>query len=79
MEKHIIAEFTKTRNRYRILKEDSEMKDPGTRQWIPAVIYQEYRHWNNALGDYDPPIEGGKVYVREKSDFIEKFDLVLDL
>lgn len=36
------------------------VKDPTTREWFEAVMYQETEL-------------GGEVYVREKTDFIDKF------
>lgn len=46
---------------YRIM-EFCRMKNPTTREWVDAVIYRNIRTYEN--------------FVREKSDFEDKFKLV---
>ena len=72
-----IVEFWRTKNRYKVLNMNSKMKHPETGDWIPAVIYQEYKVLDKT-GEYIETTNG-QVYIREKTDFINKFSLVLDL
>lgn len=51
--------FKETGNEYLIL-EEGELKDPSTRIWIPSVTYKS--------------VDTGKVYTREMTDFLNKFD-----
>lgn len=78
MYKNSIVEFTKTKNRYKILQFDSKMKDPTTRKWLDSVIYQECKKFNSLTKEYIN-IDNGKIYVREKKDFLRKFELILDI
>lgn len=75
MENKIVARFDKTGNLYKVLEENSEMKHPTSREWIPAVIYQSYKKLVN--GEYVEETEP-KKYVREKREFLERFTLVFD-
>jgi len=51
--------FKKTGNQYEVLEESAEMKNPITRNWEKCVIYKS--------------LDSGKIYVREETDFREKF------
>lgn len=47
---------------YKLLHEDLEIKDSGTRDWKQGVLYEQ--------------IESGLLFVREKEEFLNKFELV---
>lgn len=49
------------KNKDYTVQSELEMKCPVTRKWVDAIAYLSY--------------ETGKVYVREKTDFIKKFKL----
>lgn len=68
-----IVRFKKTGNLYKILSSRCEMKNPVTREWMQAVIYETYK---DAQGR---EVGEKNVYVREKQEFMERFELVLDL
>ena len=63
MIKNLIYEHLKTGNLYLVLGE-TEFKDPSTRTWVNAVLYKPL------YGDMS------KTYVRELTDFSEKFKVV---
>ena len=71
----MIVKFLKTGDLYKVLEENSEMKHPESREWIPSVIYQSYKKLVD--GEY-VEITEPKNYVREKKEFIERFLPVLD-
>lgn len=66
----MIVKFLKTGDLYKVLEENSEMKHPESREWIPSVIYQSYKKLVN--GEYIEVTEP-KTYVREKTEFLERF------
>ena len=67
-----IAEFSRTKNKYKILFDSVKMKNPETRQWQDCVVYQDYIHFDNP----DVIIEDGQIYVRELTDFNNKFKII---
>lgn len=73
-----IVEFEKTKNHYLVLNENAKMKDPTTRGWVNCVIYTDYKK-STPQGYIEVPENSRGVYVREKSDFLKKFTLCLDL
>ena len=77
MYKDTIVEFYRTHNRYKVLCVDSKMKDPSTGDWLDAVIYQEEQVLGEN-GEYEESVTKA-VYVREKLDFIRKFNLSMKL
>ena len=56
--------FKETGNLYEVLDDNAEMKNPETREWIKCVIYKS--------------LDSGKTYVREETDFREKFKSCYD-
>lgn len=68
-----IVEFKKTKNRYRIAG-FGRMKDPKGNGWFDAVIYETYMDYDPDEDDY---VKSGtsNVYVREKDDFENKFEI----
>ena len=44
----------------------TEMKDPTTGKWLPAVMY---------VTDTDKDTSDMPIYIRERKDFLEKFEL----
>lgn len=59
-----MEQYTYKGKTYTSIKE-VQMKDPTTRDWHTAILY---------IGE---PVDGvTPTYVREKSDFLEKFKLV---
>lgn len=75
MESLIIARYNGTGNLYEVLSRECKMKDPETREWLPAVIYKTYKLLEN--GEYKEP-DKKEVYIRALREFNEKFDLVLN-
>ena len=71
----IIVKFLKTGDLYRVLEENSEMKHPESREWIPSIVYQSYKKL--VKGEYVEVTEP-KVYIRERAEFLERFLTVLD-
>ncbi len=65
-----IVEFKKTKNRYRIAG-FGRMKNPSNGKWVDSVIYEAISEYKEDYG-YIPTERG--VYIREKSDFEEKFE-----
>lgn len=65
-----------TRNLYKILSSECKMKNPETREWQPAVIYQGYKILKDGKYIDDPE---GKIWVREFMEFNEKFELTINL
>lgn len=47
--------------KYQIVSIEARMKNPTTREWLDCVIYAD--------------IDTDVVYVREKQDFFDKFEL----
>lgn len=72
---YMIVKFLKNGDLYKVLEENSEMKHPESREWIPSVIYQSYKKLVN--GEYVEVTEP-KVYVRERQEFFERFLPALD-
>ena len=68
-----IVEFKKTKNRYRIAG-FGRMKDPKGNGWFDAVIYETYMDYDPDEDDY---VKSGtsNIYVREKDDFENKFEI----
>lgn len=58
-----IFEFLKTGNKYRVVGE-AIMKHPVTREWVECIIYKQLTE--------EKPL----TFVREKSEFLERFKLV---
>lgn len=48
---------------YYLINAKVRMKDPGTREWVPAVLYED---------------KNRNPYVRSGSDFYERFEKVED-
>ena len=73
-----IYEFKETKNRYRILNERALLKDPTTREWRECIIYTPYETYNQTDGTRTK-VSGveEQIYVREKSDFNDKFREIL--
>lgn len=71
----IIVKFLKTGDLYKVLEENSEMKHPESRDWIPSVVYQSYKKLVD--GEYIEVTEP-KIYVRERQEFFERFLPALD-
>jgi len=70
-----IVEFIKTKNHYEILNE-ALMKNPETRKWQDCVIYQQYENFDDKAEVWYPVIENALIFVREKTDFWNKFKLL---
>lgn len=74
--KNSIVRFKRTGNLYKILSTNCKFKNPETREWISAVIYQSYKILKD--GEYfDDPEQN--IWVREFQDFNNKFELSLKL
>ena len=58
-----IYKFKETGNLYEVISFSAKMKNPITREWLDAVIYQSYNNEN-------------ETWVREKSEFLERFENV---
>ena len=67
-----IVEFKKTKNRYRIAG-FGRMKNPGNGKWLDSVIYEQYMEYDPETDDYTKMEPS--VYIREKTDFEDKFEL----
>ncbi len=84
MEDALLVKFIKTGNLYQVVDYNSTMKHPVTRKWEPAVIYKAYKilQLDGTFRDIDESEDGAeatKNFVRLKSEFIQKFEPVLDL
>lgn len=75
--KETIVEYDGTKNRYLVLSDNARIKHPETREWMPGVIYQEYKHLTS--NGYYEDVATPNIYVREKEEFKQKFSLCLDL
>ena len=58
--KNSIYKFKRTGNLYRILSSNCKMKNPISREWLPAVIYQS--------------CDDDRVWIRELKEFKERFE-----
>lgn len=73
-----VVEFIRTKNHYQVISDNAMMKHPDTGAWVKCVIYKDYKKCTPQ--GYVEVEEGEKnTYVREKSDFLKKFTLCLDL
>lgn len=72
MEKDSIYKYKGTGNLYKVLSSNCKMKNPVTRNWDQAVIYQGYKLLKDNKYINDPD---RKVWVRELQEFKEKFEL----
>jgi hypothetical protein len=84
MEDALLVKFIKTGNLYQVVDYNSTMKHPVTRKWEPAVIYKAYKilQSDGTFRDIDESEDGSgitKTFVRLKSEFVQKFEPVLDL
>lgn len=74
-----IVEYGETKNHYAVLEENALMKNPETRDWVKSVIYIQYKNVNET-GEYvEVPESERMIFVREYTDFWNKFSLCLDL
>ena len=71
----MIVKFLKNRDLYKVLEENSEMKHPESREWIPSVIYQSYK---KLVGGEYQDVSDPKIFVRERKEFLERFLPALD-
>ena len=71
----MIVKFLKTGDLYKVLEENSEMKHPENRDWIPSIVYQSYK---KLVGGEYVEVTSPKTYVREKKEFLERFLPVFD-
>lgn len=67
-----IYENKESKNRYKILSDNALMKNPVSREWEECVIYVPYET-KGENGNVKVNSIENQVYVREKSDFLEKF------
>lgn len=67
-----IYENKESKNRYKILSDNALMHDQTTDSWITCIIYIPYE---TRVEDGNIKVNSieNQVYVREKSDFLEKF------
>lgn len=54
--------YTYKNKEYKLLYDDLEVKDSDSREWKQGVLYEQ--------------IESGLLFVREKEEFLSKFELV---
>jgi hypothetical protein len=75
-----IVEYDKTKNHYVVLSDGKAlMKNQETGEWARCVIYSQYKNINEK-GEYiEIPEEMRMIFVREYTDFWNKFSLCLDL
>ena len=66
----MIVKFLKTGDLYKVLEENSVMKNPESREWNKCVIYQQYK---KLVGGEYQDISDPKIFVRERKDFLNKF------
>jgi hypothetical protein len=71
----MIVKFVKTGDLYKVLEENSEMKHPESRNWIPSIVYQQYK---KLVGGEYQDISDPKIFVRERKEFLERFLPVFD-
>lgn len=79
----LIVKYINTGNLYKVVDDNAVMKHPITRKWEPAVVYKSYKLLEptgeyRELGDSDSD-EVKKTFIRLKSEFLQKFETVLDL
>lgn len=79
----LLVKYIKTGNLYKIVDYNATMKHPVTRKWEPAVVYKSYKILQPDGSFRDPDESDGseisKNFVRLKSEFLQKFEPVLDL
>lgn len=83
-ESFLLVKFIKTGNLYKVVDYNSTMKHPVTRKWEPAVIYRAYKilQPDGTFRDIDEAEDGAEItknFVRLRSEFVQKFEPVLDL
>lgn len=66
----MIVKFLKSGDLYKVLEENSEMKHPESRDWIPSIVYQSYK---KLVGGEYVEVTEPKVYIRERQEFFERF------
>lgn len=71
----MIVKFLKNGDLYKVLEENSEMKHPESREWIPSIVYQSYK---KLVGGEYVEVTEPKNYVRERAEFLERFLPALD-
>ena len=67
----------KTKNLYIIIDcgaSEPLLENPETKEWTPAVVYQEYSHLNPETQEYER-VESPRIFIRSKESFFKSFSL----
>lgn len=77
----MIVKFKENGDLYRVLMygKDVIMKNPETRKWKSAVVYQKFKVLDKN-GEYQEPGKdvGDMIFIRDFDDFNDKFETELN-